>query len=155
MHEIRHKEIQRARDAKTFGVLFGTLGRQGNQGLLKEIEGLLRLRGKRYFVMFLSEISPAKLNRFSGKIDAWIQIACPRLSVDWGHCGFEQPLLNTYEAFVCLGEAGWLKGGVYPMDYYSYEGGRWSNYFQENEQRKARMQQRKQAKTTAIVYEDN
>ena len=122
-----------------FGIVFGTLGRQGSQGLLKEIEGLLKLRGKKYFVIFLSEISPAKLNRFK-QVDAWIQIACPRLSVDWGHCGFEKPLLNTYESFVCLGEAGWLEGGVYPMDYYSYDGGRWSNYFRENEERKVRLQ---------------
>ena len=66
--------------------------------------------------------------------------------MDWGHCGFEAPLLNTYEAFVCLGEANWLDQGVYPMDYYSYEGGRWSNYFKENEERKQRLLARKQAK---------
>ena len=30
MHEIRFKEIQRARDAKMFGIVFGTLGRQGS-----------------------------------------------------------------------------------------------------------------------------
>lgn len=29
------------------------------------------------------------------------------------------------------------------MDYYSYDGGRWSNYFRENEQRKARLAERK------------
>jgi 2-(3-amino-3-carboxypropyl)histidine synthase len=46
MHEIRFGEIQRARKAERFGVVFGTLGRQGNQGLLKEIENLLRSRGK-------------------------------------------------------------------------------------------------------------
>ncbi len=98
-------------------------------------------------MLFLSELSPAKLNRFT-TIDAWIQIACPRLSVDWGHSsGFKNPLLNTYEAFVCLNEAKWLgDDGVYPMDYYSYEGGRWSNYFRENEERKKRMAERKQKK---------
>ena len=146
MHKIRYGEIERARSAQVFGIVFGTLGRQGNQGLLKEIEGLLRQRGKKFFVIFLSEISPAKLNRFKGKVDAWIQIACPRLSVDWGHCGFDLPLLNTYEAFVCLNEANWLDGGVYPMDYYSYEGGKWSNYFRENELRKKRLEDRKKAR---------
>ena len=30
MYQIRHSEIQRARDAKMFGIVFGTLGRQGN-----------------------------------------------------------------------------------------------------------------------------
>jgi hypothetical protein len=36
-----------------------------------------------------------------------------------------------------------LEGGVYPMDYYSYEGGRWSNYFRENEERKRKLEERK------------
>ncbi len=71
MHEVRYAEIVRARAAKRFGIVFGTLGRQGNQGLLSEIEGLLKKRCLPYFILFLSELSPAKLNRFTN-IDAWI-----------------------------------------------------------------------------------
>jgi len=37
MHEIRQEEIQRARKAKTIGVILGTLGRQGNTGLLDNL----------------------------------------------------------------------------------------------------------------------
>lgn len=48
MHDIRYKEIEKAREAKMFGIVFGTLGRQGSQGLLKEIEELLKRRGKKY-----------------------------------------------------------------------------------------------------------
>lgn len=57
-------------------------------------------------------------------IDCWIQIACPRLSIDWGS-GYSRPLLTCYEAFVALGEAEWTE--QYPMDWYSAEGGPWSN----------------------------
>lgn len=32
-------------------------------------------------------------------VDAWIQIACPRLSIDWGYA-FDKPLLTPYEAEV-------------------------------------------------------
>jgi len=32
------------------------------------------------------------------------------------------------------------------MDYYSYEGGKWSNYFKDNELRKQRLALRKQQK---------
>ena len=79
----------------------------------------------------MSEISPQKLQRFEDDVDAWIQIACPRLSIDWGHfC--TKPLLNTYEAFTCLNEIEWLP--TYPMDYYSDQGGRWSNYFRKNQE---------------------
>lgn len=74
------------------------------------------------------------------KVEAWIQIACPRLSIDWGHF-FEVPLLNTYEAFTALNEIEWQP--VYPMDYYSYEGGKWTNYFKANEERKQRLLNKK------------
>ena len=30
------------------------------------------------------------------QVDAWIQIACPRLSIDWGYA-FKKPLLSPYE----------------------------------------------------------
>ena len=57
-------------------------------------------------------------------IDCWVQIACPRLSIDWG-TGFTAPLITCYEAFVALGAAEWNE--KYPMDWYSAEGGVWSN----------------------------
>ncbi len=34
-------------------------------------------------------------------VDAWVQIACPRLSIDWGYA-FEKPLLSPYEFEVRL-----------------------------------------------------
>ncbi|KAJ1482578.1 hypothetical protein T484DRAFT_1803464, partial [Baffinella frigidus] len=52
-------------------------------------------------------------------------VACPRLSIDWGHF-FDKPLLSPYEVEVALKETEWRE--VYPMDYYSQAGGPWSNY---------------------------
>ena len=98
-------------------------------------------------MLFLSEISVDKLKRFP-RVEAWIQIACPRLSVDWGH-HFDKPLLNTYEAHTAMNELEWQR--VYPMDYYFYDGGEWSNYFKQNEERKARLAQKKK---TVVKYED-
>lgn len=88
-----------------FGIIFGTLGRQGNQGILQGIEDLFKKHNKKYFVLFLSEISVDKLQKFK-QVDAWVQIACPRLSIDWGHF-FQKPLLNTYEAYTALNELEW------------------------------------------------
>ena len=51
----------------------------------------------------MSEIFPQKLQKFS-QIDAWVQIACPRLSIDWGH-HFSKPLLSTFEIYAMLDEA--------------------------------------------------
>jgi len=85
-------------------------------------------------VLFLSEIMPDKLAKFP-QVDAWIQIACPRLSIDWGHF-YAKPLLSSYEAFAMLGEARFPnlndRKDTYPMDFYSYEGGRWTNYWKRN-----------------------
>ena len=67
-------------------------------------------------LVLLSEISADKLSKFTD-IEVWIQIACPRLSIDWGY-SFPQPLLSPYEACIVLNSTSkWEK--TYPMDYYS------------------------------------
>jgi len=45
---------------------------------------------------------------------------------------FHTPLLSSYEAEVALEQVEWQ--AVYPMDYYSSEGGKWSNYNSTNKQ---------------------
>jgi len=135
MKSIRFEAIQSAKSAEVFGILLGTLGRQGNPGILTRIRDRLRSHGKKSFIMLVSEITPAKLALFS-KVDAWIQVACPRLSVDWGHFLSKQPVLNPYELFVCLEETAWRD--KYPMDYYSQEGGPWSNYHESTRNRQVK-----------------
>lgn len=115
MMAIRKEQVEIAKQARTFGIILGTLGRQGSTTILKELETLMLKNNREFIVVFLSEINPVKLLKFT-EVDAWIQIACPRLSIDWGHeCA--KPLLNSYEAFTCLNEIEWQP--VYPMDYYS------------------------------------
>jgi 2-(3-amino-3-carboxypropyl)histidine synthase len=133
MKSIRFKAIQTAKTAKTFGIILGTLGRQGNPAIVRQIQQSLYKHNKRSFLMLLSEITAPKLQLFGDKIDAWVQVACPRLSVDWGHYLSAKPVLTPYELSVCLQETEWKE--VYPMDYYSLEGGPWSNYHQDNKQR--------------------
>jgi 2-(3-amino-3-carboxypropyl)histidine synthase len=59
----------------------------------------------------------------AGGVIRWVQIACPRLSIDWGHA-FARPLLTPYEAEVALQAAEWMT--PYPMDFYARDGGAWS-----------------------------
>ena len=57
-------------------------------------------------------------------VECWVQVACPRLSIDWGYA-FPRPLLTPYEALVALeARKGWDEenGGVYPMDFYAKDG---------------------------------
>lgn len=56
------------------------------------------------------------------KVDAWVQIACPRLSIDWG-AAFNKPILTPYEFNIALTDCDpkWKKNEAspYPMDFYS------------------------------------
>jgi len=128
MRTNRFRAIEKAKAATNFGIILGTLGRQGNPSIMNHIEQLLKNSGKKYFVLLLSEVYPHKLALFKD-IDCWIQVACPRLSIDWGHY-FEKPLLSSYEAEVAFGEAEWSQ--LYPMDYYAKGSGPWTNYNQPN-----------------------
>ncbi|KAI9768601.1 MAG: Diphthamide biosynthesis protein 1 [Geoglossum simile] len=126
MHSLRSSAIALSRTAKSWGLILGTLGRQGNPATLTLIEQSLRRRNIPYLTILLSEIFPGKLAQMSEDVEAWVQVACPRLSIDWGYA-FERPLLSPYEALVALGEKrGWNLeeggDGVYPMDYYAKEG---------------------------------
>ena len=61
---------------------------------------LMRVKGREYVVFLISEMNPAKMASLKG-LDAFVQIACPRLSIDWGE-EFERPVLTPYEAEVAL-----------------------------------------------------
>ena len=57
-------------------------------------------------------------------VECWVQLACPRLSIDWG-LSFPKPFLTVYEAYVALGQVEWKD--QYPMDWYANDGGVWGN----------------------------
>ena len=125
MLAIRRAAVETARAAVKFGLILGTLGRQGSAHIMQRLEELLHSTGRSFTVVCLSEITPAKLARFDASVECWIQVACPRLSTDWGYA-FARPLLTPYEAMVALGHTEWRD--VYPMDYYASDGGDWTNY---------------------------
>lgn len=123
MKQARWTAICRAREAKVWGVILGTLGRQGSPDILLRVRRILSDAGKTVVPFLMAELVPAKLKAVA-QVEAWVQVACPRLSVDWGD-EFEKPVLTSYELEVAMGTSAWLD--VYPMDYYSGDGGSWSN----------------------------
>ncbi|KAJ7047608.1 putative diphthamide synthesis protein-domain-containing protein [Mycena alexandri] len=143
MHAVRDDAVQTARksiaafadedavsEAPLWGVILGTLGRQGSFKQLQAITNQLEASNTPipYIPILLSELSPAKLALFNPHISTFIQTSCPRLSIDWGYA-FERPLLSPYETAVAVGKAvGWMpgdenaekqNGGGYPMDFYA------------------------------------
>jgi len=149
MHKIRYEEIERAKSAKTLGIILGTLGRQGNTGLLENFRSICKEQGIKSFILLLSEITPQKLAKFKS-VDAWVQISCPRLSVDWG-LQYDKPLLNTYEGYVLLDQIKWQS--TYPMDFYSDRAGEWGVYYKINKMREEKKAMRKKKKVK-IGYEN-
>ena len=152
MHALRREAIAKATRAKKFGLILGTLGRQGNPNVLERIEDVLQARGIPYVVVLLSEIFPGKLALFED-VDAWVQVACPRLSIDWGYA-FPAPLLSSYELHVALGDAEWQ--AVYPMDFYRQDGGPWANYYGRKtaeERAAARAASRRARAHVEVAYE--
>jgi len=112
-----------AGEAPSWGVVLGTLGRQGN---FKQLQAITRQMTQSrtpipYVPILLSELSPAKLSLFNPHISIFVQTSCPRLSIDWGYA-FDRPLLSPYETAMALGKPeGWIdrEEEVYPMDFYA------------------------------------
>ncbi|XP_055052605.2 2-(3-amino-3-carboxypropyl)histidine synthase subunit 1 isoform X1 [Misgurnus anguillicaudatus] len=136
MRATRLQAIEKARSAQRWGLILGTLGRQGNPKILEHLESRLESLGRSYTRVLLSEIFPSKLELLAD-VDAWVQIACPRLSIDWG-TAFSKPLLSPYEAAVALQQVEWQE--VYPMDFYSNQSlGAWTpNHPEHHPQRPVR-----------------
>ncbi|GIL88938.1 hypothetical protein Vretifemale_16848 [Volvox reticuliferus] len=154
MRAVRRRVIEMACGAQRWGVVLGTLGRQGNPSILATLERHLTAKGIPYTIILMSEVSPPRLAMFPD-LDAFVQIACPRLSIDWGEA-FSRPTLTPYEALVALDVVpGWWEGaepqqqqgqqgGIglytgasnaegamapYPMDYYAKDGGEWNSSY--------------------------
>ncbi|KAL3285087.1 hypothetical protein HHI36_019211 [Cryptolaemus montrouzieri] len=117
MVSIRRKNIDKSSNSKNFGVIMGTLGRQGNINVVEHTRKSLEDKDKRVAVILLSEIFPKKLELFP-QLDTFVQIACPRLSIDWGE-SFSKPLLTPYELTVAIGNMQWHHENKYPMDFYA------------------------------------
>ncbi|XP_066492288.1 2-(3-amino-3-carboxypropyl)histidine synthase subunit 1 isoform X2 [Tiliqua scincoides] len=115
MQESRKQAICKASSARKWGLILGTLGRQGSPAILQHLESCLQTLGRPFIRLLLSEVFPGKLQLFPD-IEAWVQVACPRLSIDWGEA-FSRPLLTPYEAAVALQQVKWQE--TYPMDFYA------------------------------------
>mmetsp|Transcript_6932 Transcript_6932/g.13632 ORF Transcript_6932/g.13632 Transcript_6932/m.13632 type:complete len:450 (+) Transcript_6932:3-1352(+) len=143
LFRMRRGAIEKARRARVVALCLGTLGRQGSVGILERVQSVLDRRGVTYMVVLVSELTPSRVKALTagGTVEAVVQVACPRLSIDWGHL-FPVPVLSPFEAFVAFGESPEGQGGGdpswslseekgYPMDFYARGSGPWTNYFED------------------------
>ena len=90
--------IYKAADAQSFGVIVGL-----KEGQLSKVFGLkikkeLEKEGKKVQLFALTDITNDRLRNLKG-IDAFIQVACPRISTD---NQFDKPVLSTPQANALL-----------------------------------------------------
>eukprot|EP00210_Caulerpa_lentillifera_P006187 g5911.t1 len=142
MRKQRTESIKKASTATKWGIVLGALGRQGNPAIVEKLNRLLIESKRQIFNFVMSEILPDKINRIRG-VEAWVQVGCPRLSIDWGS-GFDKPVLTPYEAMVAMNSAPgfWMdenEEGDYPMDYYAKDGGPWSSSYHKTKSSKRSM----------------
>lgn len=59
MKAMRSSQIEEAKKAKKWGIVLGTLGRQGNELILERLKEVMKRREVEYDVLLLSELSDA------------------------------------------------------------------------------------------------
>ena len=83
--------IYKASEAKTFGVIVGLKEGQLSKVFALKIKKELEKEGKEVQLFALTDITNDRLRNFKG-IDAFIQVACPRISTD---NQFDKPVLSS------------------------------------------------------------
>jgi len=90
--------IYKASEAKTFGVIVGLKEGQLSKVFALKIKKELEKEGKKVQLFGLTDITNDRLQNLKG-IDAFIQVACPRISTD---NQFDKPVLSTPQANALL-----------------------------------------------------
>ncbi len=109
----RWASINKAKNAKNFGVIIGLKSGQTNLQIAKNIKEEIERNGKKAVLLALREITPIALEQFP-TLDAYVNTACPRIALD-DPSSFTKPVLTVAEIYVSLGKTDWqelLKKGL-------------------------------------------
>lgn len=90
--------VYKAAEAESFGIIVGLKEGQFSKTTALKFKKELEIMGKKVQLFALTEITDDKLRNLRG-IDAFIQVACPRISTD-NH--FHKPVLSTPQANALL-----------------------------------------------------
>jgi len=101
----RWAEIEEARGAEIYGVIVGLKPGQKRLEEAFEVRDMLKREGKKPYLLALREITAPSLSQFP-IIEAYINTACPRISLDEPSI-FPRPVLTLKETYVMLGKKRW------------------------------------------------
>jgi 2-(3-amino-3-carboxypropyl)histidine synthase len=97
--------IEKARQAKNFGIVVSTKPGQSNPTIALNILHQLEQTGRKGTILYADEIAPDKLLDFS-EIEAFVDTACPRLALDDPE-RFTKPIVTRDEIMVVMGTWTW------------------------------------------------
>jgi 2-(3-amino-3-carboxypropyl)histidine synthase len=106
--------IQEAKNAKKFGIFIGLKPGQKHLDNAVHMKELAEKNGKAAYLLAAREINPETLLEFPS-IDAYVNTACPRVSLE-ATGKFQKPVLTIKEFKVVCGESSWenmLKKGLF------------------------------------------
>jgi len=103
LRKKRYVMIERALDAKSFGIIIGMKSGQFNLSEAIALRIKAVEKGLNAYLIAMDEIREENLLGF--KVDAFVNTACPRLAEDFVH--FKKPVLSAKEFEVVLGERSW------------------------------------------------
>jgi len=83
-------QVEKAKEAKNFGVLVSAKPGQENLGTAEKAKKRLEAKGKNAFILVMDGIAPEKL--MGMKLEALVNCTCPRLSEDFRQ--YKMPILN-------------------------------------------------------------
>jgi 2-(3-amino-3-carboxypropyl)histidine synthase len=110
----RFASIQEAKNAKKFGIFVGLKPGQKHLDNALRIKEAAEKAGKAAYLLAAREITPETLLEFPS-IDAYVNTACPRVSIE-ATGKFQKPVLTVNEFMVVCGESSWenmLKKGLF------------------------------------------
>jgi 2-(3-amino-3-carboxypropyl)histidine synthase len=100
----RHAVIERAENARVFGIIIGEKIGQRRMRRAKELRKLLRWKRKDAALILMDKFDPDKLRSLS--FDAYVSTACPRIAID-DVAMYDKPLLTPQELEIVLGVRKW------------------------------------------------
>lgn len=110
----RFASIQEAKNAKKFGIFVGLKPGQKHLDSALRMKELAEKNGRTAYLLAAREINPETLLEFPS-IDAYVNTACPRVSLE-ATGKFGKPVLTVNEFMVVCGESSWenmLKKGLF------------------------------------------
>ncbi|KAJ8921166.1 hypothetical protein NQ315_013638 [Exocentrus adspersus] len=92
--------IEKIRDSKTIGIIIGTLCVQNYLKIIERLKCLIKLRGKKYYLISVGKPTVAKLANFQ-EVEIYVMVTCS-LSEIYENRDFYRPIVTPFDVEIAL-----------------------------------------------------